>query len=86
MAEAVVRIESPVGLHARPAAEFVRIAKSAAGTVRVGRPDATGVDGASILTVLTLGLEHGDEARVSVEGDDAEDVLEKLLDVLRTAQ
>ena len=85
MATATTTIASPVGLHARPAAQFVALAK-AAENVKVGRPGTPGVNGKSIAMVLTLGIAHGDEVEVTVEGENEEEHLAKLIELLETAE
>jgi phosphotransferase system HPr (HPr) family protein len=67
-------VRNPSGLHARPAALFVRTCGQFASRITVGIPAAgTGpVDAKSILSVLTLGVSSGTEIEVSAEGDDAD--------------
>jgi phosphocarrier protein HPr len=72
-------VASSVGLHARPAAIFVKAAaeQPASITIRKGA-DGDPVDAASILAVMALGVEHGEEVVLSAEGDGAEAALEAL--------
>jgi phosphotransferase system HPr (HPr) family protein len=67
-------VRNPSGLHARPAALFVRTAGQFGAKVSVANPLAGKgpVDAKSILSVLTLGVSSGTEIEVSAEGDDAE--------------
>ena len=61
-----------VGLHARPAALFVKTANRFNSKIRV-RNLTNGlewVDAKSILRVLTLGVEHNHSIEISTEGDD----------------
>ncbi|MBN2537359.1 HPr family phosphocarrier protein [candidate division WOR-3 bacterium] len=60
-----------VGLHARPAAEFVREAEKYRSRVRVGR-DGMWVNGKSILALLTLAAETGANLTLEVTGEDEE--------------
>jgi phosphocarrier protein len=78
MPEIRVKIASPVGLHARPAARFVKAAAKYADPVSIGRPDADPVDARSMLSVLGLGILHGEEV-VITGGQDALDELSTLL-------
>jgi len=78
MPEIRVRIASPVGLHARPAARFVKAAARHADPVSIGRPGAEPVDARSMLSVLGLGILHGEE--VVLTG--AQDALEELSTLL----
>lgn len=82
--EAVVM--SPVGLHARPAALFVKKVASSGHKVTVqplvdGEP-AGSADGKSILSVLALGVKSGQTIRVSVEGDDVDGLVADLKEIL----
>ena len=67
--KAVVRGE--VGLHARPAADFVRLAEQYRSKVRLAK-DGMWVNGRSILAILTLAAEHGSELTLEVTGPDEE--------------
>ena len=75
-----VRVGPEVGLHARPAAAFVAAASAAPGAVRIGRDGAGLVDGKSILSVLTLGAQHGDELVLEVENESVLDTLVPLIE------
>ena len=65
------------GLHARPAALFVQVAKrfSSRVTVKKGRKS---VDGKSIMGLLTLAAEPGSRVSILVDGADAHEALEQL--------
>ncbi|MFC7327561.1 HPr family phosphocarrier protein [Marinactinospora rubrisoli] len=71
-------VRTEVGLHARPAAQFVRAAAEHPGDVTVARGDGDPVPAKSILAVLALGVRHGDEITVTAEGERAEAVLDAL--------
>lgn len=81
----ITRVASTVGLHARPASEFVARAKEAE-SVKIGRPGAPGTNGKSIAMVLVLGLAHNDEVEITVEGENAEEHLNALVDIVESAQ
>lgn len=68
--EEVVVINSPHGLHARPAALFVQIAKSFDSSVMLEK-DGELVDGKSIIAILSLGINKGVDVKLIVEGSDA---------------
>lgn len=79
MAEVVgtVRIRNREGLHARPAAEFVKLASRFTSEVWVEK-DGLEVNGKSIMGVLMLAAEAGATLRIRVAGEDAERALEAL--------
>ncbi|HEX6797838.1 MAG TPA: HPr family phosphocarrier protein [Ktedonobacterales bacterium] len=77
MLEATVMIAHPEGLHARPAAEFVKLANRYQASVRV-RSNAREANGKSIISILGLGAKQGTQVTLLVEGDDAEQALHAL--------
>ncbi len=70
-------ILNKTGLHARPAATFVDIAKRFPADIRVRR-DASVANGKSLISLLQLGIEHGTTIRVSAQGPDATAALDAL--------
>jgi len=79
--ERIVTLASKSGLHARPAAVFVQRAKEFRSQIMLSKNDKT-VNGKSILSVLTLGAEKGDQVLLKVNGEDAEVAVEKLASLL----
>ena len=82
MPERTAIVASTVGLHARPAAVFVKAASEQPAKVRIRKGDGEPVDAASILSIMTLGVEHGDEVVLSAEGDGADASLDALVTLL----
>ena len=60
MAQVTATIASKVGLHARPAATFVKAVADSGVKVTIAKEGGAPVDAASILGVMTLGAAHGD--------------------------
>ena len=77
MPEITLTVTHEVGLHARPAAVFVKKAGQFEADVRVTH-DEKEVNAKSILQVLTLGVEQDNEIIVRAEGADAEEALQAL--------
>lgn len=73
----IVTIKNRLGLHARPAMEFVDTACRFGSAVTVRRDDQT-VDGKSIMQMMLLAATQGTPLEVVVEGDDAEAALAEL--------
>lgn len=73
-------VSHPVGLHARPAAEFVKLASSFSCNIRVRNltSDGSSVNAKSILSVLTLGVQQGNKIRIEAEGEQADEALQAL--------
>lgn len=81
MVEVKLVLRNPSGLHARPAATFVRTAAGLPAAVRVtnltrdpGRSSAAN----SLLGILSLGVARGHEILISAEGDGADAAIETL--------
>lgn len=61
------------GIHARPAGEFVKMAKSVASTVKVVKlADGKEADAKKIFALMSLAVKKGQEITVRVEGEDEE--------------
>lgn len=82
MAERRVVVGSKIGLHARPAARFVKAAAKQPVRVTVAKAGAAPVDAASILDVIALDVRGGEEVILAAEGDGAEQALEELVAVV----
>lgn len=72
-----VEIRNEYGLHARPAALFVRTASRYDAELLVEK-DGTRVPGKSIMALLTLQASCGSRLRLIAEGTDAEKLLDEL--------
>ena len=72
-----VVIVNPLGLHARAAARFVRLASQFSCTVRVAK-GARELDGKSILGLLLLGAARGTTIVIRTEGADADAAADAL--------
>jgi phosphocarrier protein HPr len=72
-----VQIVNRAGMHARPAAEFVKTAGRFRSEIRVEK-DGLEVNGKSIMGVLMLAAEQGSRLRLSAYGADAADAVEAL--------
>jgi len=80
-AERTVEIVNRAGMHARPAAEFVKLAGRFAADIRVEK-DGLEVNGKSIMGVLMLAAEQGSQLRLMAAGDDAEDAVRALSELI----
>jgi len=76
--EREVQIVNRAGMHARPAAEFVKLAGRFQADITVSK-DGLEVNGKSIMGVLMLAAERGSHLRMAAQGADAEDALEALV-------
>jgi phosphocarrier protein HPr len=72
-----VTIRNPLGLHARAAAKFVRVASQFESIVRVARGPRE-LDGKSILGLLLLGAARDTEIVIKTDGSDESAALDAL--------
>ena len=77
MPERTVQIVNRSGLHARPAAEIVKLAATYRSDITVARDDLE-VNGKSIMGVMMLAAECGSTISLRAEGPDAEEALDAL--------
>jgi phosphocarrier protein len=84
MVERTVRIGSTHGLHARPAKLFTQAAAASGSSVTIAKNGGPAVNAASILAVISQGINHDDEVTLVVEGGDEQRVLDELLELLST--
>jgi len=76
-----LRIENEAGLHARPAAELVRLAGKFDAEVWIAKDDVE-VNAKSIMGVLMLAAERGSVITLRARGDDAEEVVKAVRDLI----
>ena len=69
MTERQATIVNPLGLHARPAAQLVKLATTFSAQIDLVR-DGSSVNGKSIMGVMMLAAEHGSELVVRATGAD----------------
>ena len=73
-----MKIVNVLGMHARPAARFVRVASCYHSDVVVSK-SGKDADGRSILGILFLSARVGSQIVISVNGEDEVDALEALV-------
>ena len=78
MIDREARIVNPLGLHARPAAEFVKLANRFKATIALRKGELT-VNGKSIMGVMMLAAECGSSVHIRADGEDAAEAMEALL-------
>nr|WP_090676065.1 phosphoenolpyruvate--protein phosphotransferase [Aureimonas jatrophae] len=77
----VVRVHE--GLHARPATQFVKLAKSFSSDVEI-RCNGRGASAKSAVKLMLLGVKEHDEAVLRAEGEDAAEAVSALATFLQT--
>ena len=76
-AQREVSVKNKLGLHARPAAQFVKHARSFRSEIWLVK-DGTRYSAASLIDVLRANLDCGATATLEAHGADAEEALERL--------
>jgi phosphocarrier, HPr family len=84
MAQVTATIASKVGLHARPAATFVKAVAEKGVPVTIAKEGGAPVDASSILGVMTLGAGFGDVVTLASDADGADSALSELKELLET--
>lgn len=81
MLERDVQVVNANGIHARPAAEIVKLAAKYRANITLGR-DGMEVNGKSIMGVMMLAAECGSTVTIKADGDDADQALAALADLI----
>jgi phosphocarrier protein len=76
--EETLQIRNKYGLHARPAAEFVKLASRFQSDVWVRKQELE-VNGKSIMGMMMLAAECGSEITIRSSGDDAKQAVKELV-------
>jgi phosphocarrier protein FPr len=76
-------VPNPTGLHARPAAVLVNLAKKYQSNIRLKRADKD-VSARSVVGLMGLEVAHGDTVQLIAEGPDANAAIAELSEALRS--
>jgi phosphotransferase system HPr (HPr) family protein len=73
-------VTNSMGLHARPAMQFVDLANTFTSTVTVkrGGPEPVEADGKSVMQMIILEATQGTPLRIEADGEDAEQAVIRL--------
>ncbi|SDZ21496.1 phosphocarrier protein [Proteiniborus ethanoligenes] len=75
------KIKNNIGLHARPAAIFVRTCSKYRSEIYVEK-DGRRVNAKSIMGIMSLGVSPGEELKITIDGIDEEAAMKDLLDLV----
>ena len=81
MTEQTATILNPLGLHARPAAQLVKLANTFESEIQLVK-DGVPVNGKSIMGVMILAAECGSTITVRANGADAEAAVAALVELV----
>ncbi|MBD5423178.1 MAG: HPr family phosphocarrier protein [Mycoplasma sp.] len=77
MASFTAKVIDPIGLHARPASELIKIASSFTSDIKIIAKGKEG-NAKSIMNIMALGIKKDDEITIEANGADADQAIEKL--------
>ena len=83
MIERDAKVVNSLGLHARPAAQLVRLASNYQSEIHMVK-DGVPVNGKSIMGVMMLAAECGSTIGVRADGSDEEAALGAIVDLIAT--
>jgi len=81
----VIQVTNPTGLHARPAAQFVELARSFESEIHVELGDAK-ANAKSMIGLLRLGVAGGSVITLLAEGSDEQAALDGLSALLESLE
>jgi len=81
MIEKETTVGAEEGLHARPAAQFVKTAKGFSSEIMIIKDDKE-ANAKSSMKIMTLAAKKGDEIVIRAEGEDAQEAVEALVELI----
>ncbi|WP_421617762.1 HPr family phosphocarrier protein [Brevibacillus sp. TJ4] len=82
MIETKVVVVNELGLHARPAAQFVEKAKTYRSSITV-QTDTSKANGKSIIGIMGLGVAKGETITILASGEDEEKASQELKELIK---
>lgn len=73
-----LKVKNPLGLHARPAAMISKLLQTSKSQVTISFRQET-INARSIMSILMLAIKKNSMLTLTVEGEDAEETLAKLV-------
>lgn len=79
-------VSNKLGLHARPAMQFVDLANQFASSVTVfkGGDEPAEADGKSVMQMIILAATEGTPLKIVADGDDAETAVSRLVELFES--
>lgn len=77
-----VEFINKTGLHARPASDFVMLAKKYESKITICKEGGEPVNAKSVVRLLAEGIGHGTKAELAAEGPDEAEAIEALADLV----
>ena len=84
LVERTVKVSNKYGLHARASTRLAQLASQfSASVLLVGEEAPEPVDATSIIEVMSMGAENGQDITIRVEGEDAEVAIEAIVELFQ---
>ena len=79
-------VSNKLGLHARPAMQFVDLANQFKSDIKVTKfgEEPGEADGKSVMEMIILAATEGTKMRIDAEGEDAEEAVAKLVELFES--
>jgi len=79
-----IKVINQVGLHARPAASFVKKAQSFASQILIENVSKRSekVNAKSFVKILSIAVDHDNDIRITADGDDADQAIQGLKELV----
>lgn len=78
-----IKVKNPLGLHARPAAMLAKLLQNSQSQVTISYRNET-VNARSLMSILMLAIKKNTQITLTIEGEDAEETLNKLIAAFET--
>ena len=78
-----VQVKNSLGLHTRPATLIVKLLQNSRSDVQFTHKKST-INAKSILSILTLAAAKKSNITITIEGDDAEETMENLVNAFES--
>ncbi|MEN6435809.1 MAG: HPr family phosphocarrier protein [Anaerolineaceae bacterium] len=84
MESLTIKVINQVGLHARPAASFVKKAQSFASQILIENVSKRSekVNAKSFVKILSIAVDHDNDIRITADGDDAVQAIQGLKELV----
>ena len=80
MKEYSYTVKSELGMHARPAGMFAKLAKQSQSVIQLGK-DGKLVNASRLLAVMGMGIRQGNSVSFTIEGPDEEEVFTQVCQI-----
>ena len=79
-----VTVTNPSGFHLRPAGMFCEMAEGFSSKIKFKKGTSRDYNAKSVLSVLGAGIKKGDEIEIICEGDDEDEALMSLIELVES--